>query len=89
MIDREILAAQLATRMQFIVELAKFCKLIRERRWPAAPVFLGNKRVPSDSVNYHPAPYVKDYYWRTVERRRERARYFAWRRRAREMGLDV
>jgi hypothetical protein len=29
------------------------------------------------------------YYARTIHKRRERARYFAWRRRAREMGIDV
>jgi len=33
--------------------------------------------------------YARLYYWRTIERRRERARYFAWRHRAREMGIDV
>jgi hypothetical protein len=33
--------------------------------------------------------YHRAYYWRNLERRRERARFFAWRRRARAMGIDV
>ena len=31
--------------------------------------------------------YHRAYYHRTIERRRARARYFAWRRRARALGV--